>query len=113
MTAVKTGPTSIRVTWTPRTPLGVTTGYIIYYITEDDSYFGSVYVGVVGGSTDMETRTGLHNGNTYTISIVATSKTALPSESITANMSVGLRKSLFLCTYKTVYDKIIQFQIHQ
>ena len=70
MTAVQTGPTSIRVTWTPPTTLGDTTGYIIYY-TGGSSDSGSVTVS--GGSTDMETLTGLQNGDTYTISIVATS----------------------------------------
>ena len=90
MTAVQTGPTSIRVYWTPPTPLGDTTGYIISY-KEDDSHSGGV--GVVGGSTDMETLTGLQNGDTYTISIVATSDTALPSGSVLADMSVGLRES--------------------
>ena len=72
MTAVQTGPTSIRVTWTPPTPLGDTTGYIISYTNDDDSDSGSVTVS--GGSTDMETLTGLQNGDTYTISIVATSQ---------------------------------------
>ena len=90
MTAVQTGPTSIRVTWTPPTPLGDTTGYIIYFTDEDDSDSGNVTVS--GGSTDMATLTGLQNGDTYTISIVATSDTAFPSESVPADMSVGLRK---------------------
>ena len=91
MTAVQDGPTSIRVTWTPLTPLGDTTGYIISYTNDDDSHSDSVTVS--GGSTDMETLTGLQNGDTYTISIVATSDTGLPSESVPADMSVGLRES--------------------
>ena len=93
VTAAQTGPTSIRVTWTPPTPLD---GYIISYTNEDDSDSDSVTVS--GGSTDMETLTGLQNGDTYTISIIATSETALPSESIPADMSVGLRE-LYICTY--------------
>ena len=88
--AVQTGPTSITVTWTPPTPLDGITGYIISYTNEDDSDSDSVTVS--GGSTDRETLTGLQNGDTYTISIVATSDTALPSVSVPADMSVGLGK---------------------
>ena len=69
MTAVQTGPTSIRVTWTPPTPLGDTTGYRISY-TGGSS--GSMDIS--GGSTDEYTLTGLQSGTTYTISIVATSE---------------------------------------
>ena len=56
----------------------------------------------------MKTLTGLQNGDTYTISIVATSDTALPSESVPADVSVGLSKSkihtvpLHMCISKTV-----------
>ena len=96
VTAVQTGPTSIRVTWTPPIPLDGITGYIIYYTNEDDSDSDSVTVS--GGSTALETLTGLQNGDTYTISIVATSDTGLPSESVPADMSVGLRE-LYICTY--------------
>ena len=87
--AEQTGPTSIRVTWTsPTTPDGIT-GYIISYTSDSDS--GSVTVS--DGSTDMETLNGLRNGDTYTISIVATSDTGLPSASVMAT-DVGLGKSL-------------------
>ena len=70
VTAIQTGPTSITVTWTPPTPLDGITGYIIYYTSGSDS--GSVDVS--GGSTDMKTLTGLQNGDTYNISILATSE---------------------------------------
>ena len=93
VTAVQTGLTSIRVTWTPPTPLGNTTGYIISYTNEDDSDSGSVTVS--GGSTDNETLTGLQNGDTYTISIVATSDANFPSVSVA--IVVGLGKSLHSC----------------
>ena len=95
MTAVQTGPTSIRVSWSPSSDA---TGYRIDY---DSSGGESDSVTVSGGSTDMETLTGLQNGDIYTISIVATSDTGLPSESVPADMSVGLCESkytLFLCT---------------
>ena len=66
---VQEGLTSIRVSWSPPTPLGDTTGYRIYYNDSDSSDS----VDVSGGSTDNYTLTGLQNGTTYTISIVATS----------------------------------------
>ena len=89
LTAVQTGPTSINVSWTPPTPLGNTTGYIIYY-TNDDS------VDIDDSSTVAHTLTGLQNGYTYTISIVATSSSDLPSESVLADMTVGLSESNIL-----------------
>ena len=81
LTAVQTGPTSIDVSWTPPTPLGDTTGYIIYY-TNDDS--GSVNVTIDDGSIDEYTLTDLQNGETYTISIIATSQ-HLPSDTVDGN----------------------------
>ena len=85
---VQDGPTSIRVTWTPPDPLDGVTGYRIHYATGGGS---SGNVSVAGGSTDNYTLTGLTNGETYTISIVATSNT-LPSDTVVANMAVGLSK---------------------
>ena len=89
VTAVQDGPTSIIVSWTPPSSLGDTTGYRIHYTSVSDS--GNETVS--DGSTETHTLTGLMNGETYTISVVATSGN-LPSESVTANMAVGLRKSL-------------------
>ena len=88
LTAVQDGPTSILVSWSPSDPLGDTTGYRIDY-TDGSS---SDNVTVDDGSTDSHTLTGLQNGATYTISIIATSA-GLPSETVTADMAVGLRKS--------------------
>ena len=85
VTAVQTGPTSIRVTWSPSSDA---TGYRIDYDSSGGDR-GSVTVSC--GSTDMETLTGLQNGDTYTISIVALSQ-LLPSESVLA-MDVGLGRS--------------------
>ena len=68
--AVQEGLTSIRVSWSPPTPLGDTTGYRIYYSNGDSSDS----VDVSGGSTDNHLLTGLKNGENYTISIVATSE---------------------------------------
>ncbi|CAI8028407.1 Netrin receptor DCC, partial [Geodia barretti] len=64
VTAVQTGPTSITVTWTPPDPLDGITGYRI-------SFAGGSGVDIDGGSTNSYTLTGLTNGQTYTISIVA------------------------------------------
>ena len=94
MTAVQDGPTSIRVSWTPSSDV---TGYMIHYTSVSDS--GNETVS--NGSTETHTLTGLVNGETYTISVVATSDN-LPSESVTADMEVGLRKSLSSQTM--VYD---------
>ena len=72
--AVQEGLTSIRVSWSPPTPLGDTTGYRIYY-----NGFSSGSVDLSNGSTDNYLLTGLKNGETYTMSIVATSQ-HLPSQ---------------------------------
>ena len=82
--AVQEGLTSVRVSWSPPTPLGDTTGYRIYY-----SGGSSGSVDVSDGSTDSYLLTGLQNGESYTISIVATSQ-HLPSESVVADMEVML-----------------------
>jgi len=68
LTAVQEGPTGIRVQWSPPTPQGDTTGYRIYY-----SGGSSGSVDVSGGSADNHLLTGLQNGASYNISIVATS----------------------------------------
>ena len=86
--AVQEGPTSIRVSWSPPTPLGDTTGYRIYY-----SGGSSGSVNVSDGSTDNYLLPGLQNGESYTISIVATSQ-HLPSESIAADMEVMLGEDI-------------------
>ena len=70
-------PTSIRVTWTPPTPLG---GYIIYYTSTDN-------VTVSDGSTDEYTLMNLEREAEYTISIVAVSE-HLPSESLTESITL-------------------------
>ena len=80
------------MSWTPPTPLGDTTGYIIYYTNDDNT--DSVVID--SGSTDEYTLSDLQNGDTYIISIVATSSSDLPSESVLADMTVGLSKSNIL-----------------
>ena len=82
------------MSWTPPTPLGDITGYIIYYTNDDNTDSDSVVID--GGSTDVHTLSDLQNGDTYIISIVATSSSDLPSESVLADMTVGLSESNIL-----------------
>ena len=80
------------MSWTPPTPLGDITGYIIYYTNDDNTDSDSVVID--GGSTDEYTLSDLQNGDTYIISIIATSSSDLPSESVLADiMTVGLSES--------------------
>ena len=67
--AVQEGLPSIRVSWSPPTPLGDTTGYRIYY-----SGGSSGSEDVSGGSTNNVLLTNLVMETSYTISIVATSQ---------------------------------------
>ena len=85
--AVQECPTSIRVSWSPPTPLGDTTGYRIYY-----SGGSSGSEDVSDGSTDNYLLTGLKNGENYTISIVTLatiSSQLLPSDTVTVNIGLG------------------------
>ena len=68
--AVQEGLTSIRVSWSPPTPLGDTTGYKIYYNTRNSASS----VDVSGGSTDNYLLTNLVKETGYVISIVGTSQ---------------------------------------
>ena len=67
--AVQEGLTSVQVSWSPPTPLGDTTGYRISY-----SGGSSGSEDARDGSTDNYLLSGLHNGASYTISIVGTSQ---------------------------------------
>ena len=84
MTTVQDGATSITVTWTPPSPLGDTTGYRISF-TGDSS--GSETVS--GADTNNYTLTGLTNGETYTVSIVATSS-GLSSAPVQVTVGLGM-----------------------
>ena len=90
VTAVQTGPTSILVSWSPSIDAN---GYRIDY---DSSGGDSGSVTVSGGSTDSETLTGLQNGDTYTISIVAISD---QFSSFAIFLEVGVGKHMLLCMY--------------
>ena len=82
---VHESPTGIRVSWTPPTQLGDTTGYKIYY-----SGGSSGSEDVSGGSTHNHLLIDLQNGARYNISIVGTSA-HLPSERVEYNI-IGLCK---------------------
>ena len=84
MTAVQGGPTSITVGWTPSVSAS---GYRIHY---DSSGGPSGSEAVSGGDTNSYTLTGLTNGDTYTISIVATLN--FSSDPVTAQTAVPLGK---------------------
>ena len=89
--AVQQGETGIRVSWTPPTPVGETTGYKIYY-----SGGSSGSVDVSDGLTDNHLLTGLLNRATYSISIVGTSEHFF-SERVDYPNSIHLSKLLKLC----------------
>ena len=84
--AVQEGPTSVRVSWSPPTPLGDTTGYRISYSGGSSGSSGSVDVS--DGSTDNYLLTGVENGASYTISIVGTSQ-HLPSDVVNVDIGLG------------------------
>ena len=86
--AVQEGLTSIRVSWSPPTPLGDTTGYRIYSGGSNDS------VDVSGGSRDNYLLTGLQNGESYTISIVATSQHFFSVDMVALDQEVVLGEIL-------------------
>ena len=84
MTAVQTGLTSIRVTWTASSNA---TGYRIHYTSDSDS--GSETVS--GRDTVSHTLTGLVNGKSYALSVAATSD-QLSSVAVAADTTVSLSK---------------------
>ena len=98
VTAVQDGPTSIRVSWTPPSPLGDTSGYRIYYTRAGGS---SDSVDVDGGNTNTHTLMSLTNRETYTISVVgrsSTSSTVLPSPPVSAgDVALGKSKTIAVC----------------
>ena len=79
---VQDGPSSITVTWT----------------TSDTSDSDSGSETISDGSTVTQT---IMNLDTYTISIVATSSACLPSQSVTADTTVGLCKSAITLLHST------------
>ena len=79
--AVQEGPTAVRLSWTPSSDA---TGYVISY---NRSSTDSVVVNV-GASSEQLLLTGLQNGATYTISLVATSQ-HLSSAAVVMEITLG------------------------
>ena len=84
VTAVQDGLTSIILSWTPSNDA---TGYRIYY-KSSGSHSG--FEDVNGGSTDTYNLSSLHNGHSYTVSIMATS---IDPPSILVQLSLFLSKT--------------------
>ena len=105
VTTVRDGPTSIRVSWTPPSPLGDTSGYRIYYTRAGGS---SDSEGVDGGNTNSRTLMGLTNGETYTISIAgrSSSSTVVPSPPVSAG-DVALGKSKTISVHGTMLLSLV------
>ena len=97
--AVQEGPTGIRVSWTPPTPLGDITGYRIYY-----SGGSSGSVNISGGSTDNYLLNGLENEASYNISIVGISE-HLPSNHVHYPSSIQLGEQ-FKCVIEICISNI-------
>ena len=91
--AVQEPQTSIHLYWTPPTPLGDTTGYIISYTGGS-----SDNVTVSGGSIDNYLLTGLVMDSSYTISIVAISE-HLPSDVLEVEVTLGETEILCILQY--------------
>ena len=104
VTAVQDGPTSIRVSWTPPSPLGDTTGYRIYYTRAGGS---SDSVDVDGGNTNSRTLMSLTNGETCTLSVAGTSSisSVLPSPPVSAGeIALGKPKRNHSCVSMCVWE---------
>ena len=83
--AVQEGLTSIRVSWSPSTPLGDTTGYRIYYSDSDSSDS----VDVSDPSSREYLLQDLVMGSSYSLSLVAISQ-HLPSGTLTQSLQLVL-----------------------
>ena len=79
LTASRSSSTTVEVSWTPPSPLGDTTGYIIRYTNLLSEANDSVSIS--GASTDNYMLTGVSSTAEYNISIVGTSQ-HLPSNSV-------------------------------
>ena len=92
---VQEGPTSVRVSWSPPSPLGNTTGYRISYSGGSINSSTSGIEDISDDSTDTHTLTDLQNGDSYTISIVGTSQ-HFYSNSVTTSDNIMLGKYMYV-----------------
>ena len=86
LSAIQQSSTSVNVSWTQD---GYTEGYIIYYsgVNSSDIMLEIIY----DADQYWHILTGLQNGDTYNLSIVATSP-QLPSQPVHLNSTIGLGK---------------------
>ena len=103
--AVQENQTSIHLYWTPPSPLGDTTGYIISYTGGS-----SGIVTVSGGSIDNYLLTGLVMDSSYTISIVATSE-HLTSDVLVVEVILGETEMLWITECITKYAIVSLFSL--
>ena len=82
MRAVQDGPTSIVITWTPSSDA---TAYRIYY-TSTGGHNGTESLS--GGSHNSHSIASLQNGQTYTVSLVATSH-GTPSTAVVIDIALS------------------------
>ena len=95
--AVQDGPNSIRVTWTPPSPLGDTTGYRISYTAGGGS---SDSVDVDDGNTNSHTLIWLTHGETYSISIRGISSIfSAPVEAGTVTLQYCIAGNFCRCNF--------------
>ena len=91
MTAVQDGVSSIKVAWSPPSPLRITTGYTISYTGTSSSIGGE---SIDGGASNSYTLTGLNNGDNYTVSVFGTAAgVGLPSPALVQAEPVSLGKA--------------------
>ena len=80
---VQEDSTSVRLTWTPPSPLGDTTGYTIFYSTGNTTDSREIS----GGRVSEAELTDLKKGGDYSISLVGRSQ-HLPSEAVTERLEL-------------------------
>ena len=80
---IQTDATTIRVTWTPPSPLGSTTGYTVFYSSAESNEA----LDVREASTSEVELMNLAEGGSYSISLVARSQ-HLPSPTLTDTLDL-------------------------
>ena len=80
---VQVDSTSVRLTWTPPSPLGNTTGYIILYSTGNTTDSREI----CGGRVSEAELTGLEEGGNYSIALMGRSQ-HLPSKAVTERLEL-------------------------
>ena len=87
VTVSQNGVNSVQVSWTPPSGEPTVTGYIIYYQQQDGEHNGSE---MAGATTTTATITGLMTGATYSITMVATSRTLPSTVTSAVTITIGM-----------------------